>query len=143
MTESKHILRDAPSRGRIEKQIRLPLSKAVEISLKSLKVRFWRSMLTVSSIILAIAFLTYVLGRSRVESAVAVGVRDESRKALDASRAMDEAWTTFERALSQRFAARRGDYKREMDYLYAGRTERFKDFCAEAAKDPSDRKSVV
>ena len=35
----------------------LPWSKAFEISVKSIKVRFWRSMITMSSIVLAIAFL--------------------------------------------------------------------------------------
>ena len=46
---------------KIGKQIVLPLRKAVEISLKSLRIRFWRSLITVSSIILAIAFLSSVL----------------------------------------------------------------------------------
>jgi len=42
---------------RVQRQITLPWSKAFEISLKSLKIRFWRSMITMSGIILAIAFL--------------------------------------------------------------------------------------
>jgi predicted lysophospholipase L1 biosynthesis ABC-type transport system permease subunit len=46
---------------RIGKQIVLPLSKAVEISLKSLRIRFWRSMVTVSGVVLAIAFLVSIL----------------------------------------------------------------------------------
>ena len=41
----------------IGKQIVLPLSKAVEISFKGLKVRLGRSLITMSGIILAIAFL--------------------------------------------------------------------------------------
>ncbi|MEW6355375.1 MAG: FtsX-like permease family protein [Planctomycetota bacterium] len=44
-------------RRRIGKQIVLPLSKAVEIALKSLRIRFWRSMITMGGIILAIAFV--------------------------------------------------------------------------------------
>jgi len=47
---------------RIGKQIVLPLHKAIEISLKSLKTRFWRSIITMGGIILAIAFLTTILG---------------------------------------------------------------------------------
>ena len=47
------------NRPQIERQRRLPFSTAVEISLKGIKVRFWRSILTVSSIILAIAFLMW------------------------------------------------------------------------------------
>jgi ABC-type antimicrobial peptide transport system permease subunit len=42
---------------KIGKQVILPWSKAVEISLKSLKIRFGRSLITISGIILAIAFL--------------------------------------------------------------------------------------
>lgn len=38
-------------------QVKLPLSKAVEISFNSVKIRFGRSLITVSGIVLAIAFL--------------------------------------------------------------------------------------
>lgn len=41
----------------IASQISLPLSKAVEISFNSVKIRFGRSLITVSGIVLAIAFL--------------------------------------------------------------------------------------
>ncbi len=41
----------------IQRQIVLPLSKAVQISLESLRVRLGRSMVTMSGIVLAIAFL--------------------------------------------------------------------------------------
>ena len=41
----------------IEEQVNLPLSKAVEISFNSVKIRFGRSLITVSGIVLAIAFL--------------------------------------------------------------------------------------
>ena len=52
---------DRDPQQKIGKQIVLPMRKAIEISLQSMKVRFWRSMITVSSIILAIAFLAFVL----------------------------------------------------------------------------------
>jgi len=42
---------------KIGKQIVLPINKAFEIALKSLRIRFWRSMITMSGIILAIAFV--------------------------------------------------------------------------------------
>lgn len=41
----------------MESQVNLPLSKAVEISFNSVKIRFGRSLITVSGIVLAIAFL--------------------------------------------------------------------------------------
>jgi len=50
----------------IGKQIVLPWSKAVEISLKSMKTRFWRSLITMSSIVLAIAFLMSIWTSSAV-----------------------------------------------------------------------------
>lgn len=42
---------------RIGKQIVLPMTKAIEIAVKSLKIRFWRSMITMGGIILAISFV--------------------------------------------------------------------------------------
>ncbi|MHC4915593.1 MAG: ABC transporter permease, partial [Planctomycetota bacterium] len=51
---------------KIGKQIVLPLSKAVEISFRGLKVRFWRSLITMSGIILAIAFMVSIWAGSSV-----------------------------------------------------------------------------
>ena len=42
------------------REIVLPISKAIEISIRSLKIRFGRSLITTSGIILAIAFLMSV-----------------------------------------------------------------------------------
>ncbi len=135
MTDSKHILLDRPARGKIGKAIRLPFSKAVEIALKSLRVRFWRSMLTVSSIILAIAFLTYVWASSRLESAVALGMRADAPRVMAVAKTVDDAWKPFERELSARFDGRRTDYKDETDALYSGDTAEFKRFCEKAVAD--------
>ena len=135
MPETKHILADRPGRGRIGKQIRLPLSKAIEISIKSLRVRFWRSMLTVSSIILAIAFLTYVWTTSRLESAIAIGLRTDAPRVLVVSKAVDDAWKPFERELSKRFSRRRAEYRDEIEALYSGDAAGFRRYCAKAAED--------
>ncbi len=51
----------------IGRQAKLPLSKAFEISLNSIKIRFWRSMITGAGIFLGIAFLVSVLATSLVE----------------------------------------------------------------------------
>jgi putative ABC transport system permease protein len=48
---------EAEIRKEIGSQINLPLSKAMEISYNSVKIRFGRSLITVSGIVLAIAFL--------------------------------------------------------------------------------------
>ena len=42
------------------KQVKLPLSKAVEISFRNMRVRFGRTMITAGGIVLGIAFLTFV-----------------------------------------------------------------------------------
>ena len=52
--------------SKIGKQIVLPMSKAVEISVKSLKIRFGRSLITMSGIILAIAFLMSIWTSSAI-----------------------------------------------------------------------------
>jgi len=46
-----------PEQPQMDSQISLPLSKAIEISFNSVKIRFGRSLITVSGIVLAIAFL--------------------------------------------------------------------------------------
>lgn len=43
----------------IKTQINLPWSKAVQIAMNSLKIRFWRSMITGAGIFLGIAFLCF------------------------------------------------------------------------------------
>ncbi|TVM34582.1 ABC transporter permease [Oceanidesulfovibrio marinus] len=45
----------------ISRQIVLPWAKSFEISYKNLKVRFFRSMITVLSLVLAVAFLNFIL----------------------------------------------------------------------------------
>lgn len=74
---------DRDSRRKIGKQIVLPMRKAIEISLKSLKIRFWRSMITVGSIILAIAFLSHIL----ISSSIARSLKDGSDRSLAAREA--------------------------------------------------------
>jgi putative ABC transport system permease protein len=46
--------------------ISLPMSKALEISIRSLKIRFGRSLITTSGIVLAIAFLMSVWSQNEV-----------------------------------------------------------------------------
>lgn len=53
----------------IQKQVQLPLRKAVDIALRSLRVRVGRSLLTILTIIMAIAFLTYIWSMRSFEPA--------------------------------------------------------------------------
>ena len=50
--------------------ISLPMSKALEISLRSLQIRFGRSLITTSGIILAIAFLMSVWSQNEIISSL-------------------------------------------------------------------------
>lgn len=52
---------------KVGRQVQLPLSKAFAISLESIRIRFWRSMITAGGIFLGIAFLVSVLTTSLVE----------------------------------------------------------------------------
>ncbi|MDH3878654.1 MAG: FtsX-like permease family protein [Desulfobacterales bacterium] len=56
--------------ARANRQIVLPFAKSVEISLKSIKVRFFRSLITTMSLVLAVSFLSFV----RVSNDVANGL---------------------------------------------------------------------
>ena len=55
---------------RVERQIVLPFLKSIEISLKSIRVRFFRSLITTMSLVLAVSFLGFV----RISNDVANGM---------------------------------------------------------------------
>ncbi len=61
MSPKRIPFQDPDSPSDIEAQVVLPFDKSFEISLKSLKSRFLRNMVTVTSLILAVSFLAYVL----------------------------------------------------------------------------------
>jgi hypothetical protein len=44
----------------VQRQVKLPYIKSIEIALKSIKVRFFRSMITTLSLVLAVSFLSFV-----------------------------------------------------------------------------------
>ncbi len=60
-----------------ERQVKLPFRKALQISWKNIRVRWWRSMLVTSGIILALAFLTYVLSSDALSQQVARDLPDQ------------------------------------------------------------------
>lgn len=93
---------------RIGRQIKLPWSKALEISFKSVKVRFWRSLITAGGIILAIAFLMATLTRSAVVEALKSAVPGELR-ALRVSLGPELLKSLQERAEAALGAARKAD----------------------------------
>jgi ABC-type antimicrobial peptide transport system permease subunit len=50
----------AEKKKEISRQVVLPFMKSLEISIKSIKVRFFRSMITTMSLVLAVSFLSFV-----------------------------------------------------------------------------------
>jgi len=59
------------------REIVLPFSKAMEISLRSLKIRFGRSLITTSGVILAIAFLMSVWSNNEIVDSLRVVNKSE------------------------------------------------------------------
>lgn len=57
----------------VTRQVNLPFKRAIEISLRSLKIRFWRSLVTSIVVFLAIAFLVYMLSVEPVTARLEVG----------------------------------------------------------------------
>ena len=69
-----------PAGEAMARQVVLPMGKSLEISVKSLKVRFFRSLITVMSLVLAVAFLAYTL----TGNDVAMGLLASGAPALQA-----------------------------------------------------------
>lgn len=67
----------ASTRG-ISRQINLPNREAAKIALRSLRIRIWRSSITVAGIVLGIAFLSFVVTSGQIEQAV----RQQARVAI-------------------------------------------------------------
>ena len=76
-------------RTKIGRQIVLPFSKAFEIAWKGIRIRLWRSLITMSGIILAIAFLMSVWTSSAVNNAL-LSVTEDDPKYPVVQRALQE-----------------------------------------------------
>ncbi len=81
----------------IEAQVVLPFDKSLEISLKSLKSRFLRNMVTVTSLILAVSFLAYILVGSDISSGLYHSgdpglVKELERSGYEAGGSAKERW---------------------------------------------------
>ena len=59
---------------RIDRLVKLPFAKSVEISFKSIRVRFFRSLITTMSLLLAVSFLSFVnVGTDVADGLLATG----------------------------------------------------------------------
>ena len=55
------MLNTSADKGRdVSRQVVLPFKKSLEISIKSIRVRFFRSLITTMSLVLAVSFLSFV-----------------------------------------------------------------------------------
>ncbi|MCY4545892.1 MAG: ABC transporter permease [Gemmatimonadetes bacterium] len=87
----------AATAGTTEKQISLPLSKAIEISFRSLKIRFWRSLITIGGIFFGIAFLMSILTGASINEALVDSGSPQVRalleqKGADGDSATQQIW---------------------------------------------------
>jgi hypothetical protein len=65
-----------------ERQVRLPLSKAIEISFRNMRVRFGRTLITAGGIVLGIAFLMFVWTSQSILLAALRGGPEELKATL-------------------------------------------------------------
>ena len=66
----------------IARQVVLPFRKSLEISLQNIRVRFSRSMITVASLVLAVAFLSFTLAGADVAAGLVRSGQPSLRAAL-------------------------------------------------------------
>ncbi|MBT5873710.1 MAG: ABC transporter permease [Candidatus Latescibacteria bacterium] len=83
--------------GTIEKQISLPLTEAIKIAFRSLKIRFWRSLITIGGIFFGIAFLMSILTSTAINGALLEGGSAQVRalleqKGTDAEAGVQQIW---------------------------------------------------
>jgi ABC-type antimicrobial peptide transport system permease subunit len=71
--------------GRVQRQVKLPFLKSVEISIKSIKVRFFRSLITTMSLVLAVSFLSFVGVSNDIANGMLAKKDPELRRQLENS----------------------------------------------------------
>ncbi|WP_319765403.1 FtsX-like permease family protein [Maridesulfovibrio sp.] len=83
MPKKKIPFHDQETQADVAAQVVLPFNKSFEISIKSLKSRFLRNMVTVTSLILAVSFLAYVLVGADISNGLYHSGNPDLIKALD------------------------------------------------------------
>jgi len=79
----ERIFADFPERStRMQRLVVLPFGKSVEIAFKSIKVRFFRSLITTLSLVLAVSFLSYTAVSNDVANGMLAGGDPEMRQTL-------------------------------------------------------------
>jgi putative ABC transport system permease protein len=82
--------------GKGQRLVQLPLRKAFAIALQSIRVRFWRSMITAAGVMLGIAFLGATFGQMIIQSHSPVtnvaGLSEAARKIQEQEQTMRQWW---------------------------------------------------
>jgi predicted lysophospholipase L1 biosynthesis ABC-type transport system permease subunit len=82
--------------GRGQRQVQLPFRKAFAIALQSIRVRFWRSMITAAGVLLGIAFLGATFSQMIIASHTPVtnvaGLSEAARRIQEQEQTMRQWW---------------------------------------------------
>lgn len=82
MTADRIYPNHAGKTGQVDRQVVLPFRKSLEISFKSIRVRFFRSLITTISLVLAVSFLSFVNVGNDVANGLLSTGNDNYRQAL-------------------------------------------------------------
>ena len=88
----------------MDRLVELPFGKSVEIAYKSIRVRFFRSLITTLSLVLAVAFLCYVQSGNQIaESVLNSGGEDALRSLVRAGYDIEPGATSIGETAKQRW----------------------------------------
>jgi predicted lysophospholipase L1 biosynthesis ABC-type transport system permease subunit len=80
---TQRIFADLPDKStRMQRLVVLPFGKSVEIAYKSLQVRFFRSLITILSLVLAVSFLSYTAVSYDIANGMLASGKPEMRQSL-------------------------------------------------------------
>lgn len=85
MSAKKILPESEKETGHVQRQVKLPFLKSVEISIKSIKVRFFRSLITTMSLVLAVSFLSFVSVSNDIANGMLAKKDPELRRLLGRS----------------------------------------------------------
>jgi putative ABC transport system permease protein len=88
----------------ISRQVVLPFKKSLEISFKSIRVRFFRSMITTVSLVLAVSFLSFVrVGTDTANGLLATGDPELHQSLLNAGYDLEPGLTSTGSSAKERW----------------------------------------
>jgi ABC-type antimicrobial peptide transport system permease subunit len=96
--------KDAGKKTEISRQVVLAFKKSLEISFKSIRVRFFRSMITTMSLVLAVSFLSFVrVGTDAANGLLATGDPELHQSLLNAGYDLEPGVTSTGSSAKERW----------------------------------------